>query len=83
MGDPTRGLFDKFIVSRVDGTSEPGAKHDGCRYFVLDLTHDKFSDAAILAYADACRDEYPLLARDLYQSALVAPDSAPADKETK
>ena len=34
MGDTARGLYDKFIVTRTDGTSEPGKKHDGCRYFV-------------------------------------------------
>ena len=40
MGDPTRGLYDKFYVKRTDGKSEPGQKHENCKYFVLDLTHD-------------------------------------------
>ncbi len=65
MGDKTRGLFGKFIVKRMDGTDAPGAKHDGCWYFVLDLTHDKFAIPALERYADACGVEYPLLARDL------------------
>lgn len=65
MGDPTRGVYEKFRVERTDGKSAPGQKHDGCDYFVLDLTHDKFADAALRAYAEACRAEYPDLARDL------------------
>jgi hypothetical protein len=65
MGDKTRGLYNKFTVTRTDGTSAPGGKHDGCEYFVLDLTHDKHAAAAIKAYANSCRAEYPLLAADL------------------
>lgn len=65
MGDPTKGLHHKFNVVRTDGTSAPGGKHDGCDYFVLDLTHDKFAAAALAAYADACASEYPRLAADL------------------
>jgi hypothetical protein len=61
----TTGLYDKFSVERTDGTSAPGQKHDGCKYFVLDLTHDPFAAPAIRAYVDACRADYPLLARDL------------------
>lgn len=65
MGDKTRGLYEKFTVTRNDGSSEPGGKHHGCEYFVLDLTHDKHANAALLAYADSCAAEYPLLAADL------------------
>lgn len=65
MGEKNRGLYGKFYVERVDGTSEPGKKHDGCDYFVLDLTHDKHAYAAVRAYIDSCRVEYPLLADDL------------------
>lgn len=65
MGDPTKGLYDKFHVWRTDGKSEPGEKHDDCRYFVLDLTHDPHAAAAIDAYAESCQHEYPLLAQDL------------------
>lgn len=61
MGDKTQGLYSKFIVRRTDGKDAPGEKHDGCEYFVLDLTHDPFAWPALKAYADACRDEYPLL----------------------
>lgn len=65
MGDRTRGLYDKFIVERTDGKSAPGGKHDGCQYFVLDLNCDPHAWPALAAYADACREDYPLLARDI------------------
>ena len=65
MGDKTRGLYEKFTVYRNDGSSVVGGKHNGCRYFVVDLDHDKHATAALMAYAASCGDEYPLLARDL------------------
>jgi len=65
MGDRTRGLYGKFRIERTDGKSAPGEKHDGCEYFVLDLTHDPHAPPALRAYADACRAGYPLLAADL------------------
>ncbi len=65
MGDKTRGLYEKFTVTRNDGSSEPGGKHCGCEYFVLDLTHDPHAASALKAYADSCADDYPLLADDL------------------
>lgn len=67
MGDRTRGLYGKFRVRRTDGRDGPGQKHDGCDYFVLDLTHDPHAMSAIRAYAAACRGDYPLLAADLVQ----------------
>jgi hypothetical protein len=35
-----RGYYDKFDVTRTDGASEPGGKHHGDSYLVLDLDHD-------------------------------------------
>ena len=70
MGDKTRGLYEKFIVTRTDGSSEPGGKHENCNYFVLDLDHDPFAKAAIKAYWEACKSEYPLLAKDLEENYL-------------
>ena len=67
MGDKTQGLYNKFHISRTDGTSAPSQKHDGCDYFVLDLTHDKFAESALRAYAFACQHEYPQLANDLFK----------------
>lgn len=65
MGDPNRGLYEKFKVRRRDGQSENGKKHHGCEYFVLDIDHDEFAWPALEAYALACKSEYPLLAGDL------------------
>ena len=70
MSDKTTGLYNKFIVERADGSSEIGAKHYGCEYFVLDLAHDKFAPAALFTYADHCETEFPLLARDLRAKAV-------------
>lgn len=63
--DHTRGLYRKYNVHRTDGGSMKGAKHENCEYFVLDLTHDKHALAALQAYADSCKEEYPTLAHDL------------------
>lgn len=68
MTDKDQGIYEKFTVIRNDGKSEPGQKHFGCQYFVLDITHDPFAKAALLAYADACEDEYPLLAQDIREA---------------
>lgn len=58
-------IFGKYRVQRVDGTDAPGMKHDGCFLFVLDLMHDPFARAAAIAYADAAREAYPMLAQDM------------------
>lgn len=81
MGDPTRGLFGKFHVTRTDGTDQPGRKHHGCEYFVLDLTHDPHAILALQRYAQSCRYDYPLLARDLFE--IVARKRAMPIKDTK
>lgn len=60
------GLYDKYRVIRTDGQSEPGKKHAGCEYFVLDLTHDPHALPALKAYADSCCVQYPALAEDLW-----------------
>jgi len=65
MSDKTRGLYGKFTVIRKDGSSLFGCKHHNCDYFVLDLSHDEHAISALKAYADSCRNEYPLLANDL------------------
>ena len=65
MGDRARGLYQKYHVERTDGKSAPAAGHYGCEYFVLDMSHDPFAIPAVLAYAEACEREYPLLAKDL------------------
>ena len=58
-------LIRKYDVSRTDGTDAPGHKHDGCEYFVLDLTHDPYAAPALAAYAAACLRTHPRLASNL------------------
>jgi len=63
--DGNVGLYKKYEVTRVDGSSEPGGKHERCMYFVLDMDHDVHAIPALLAYATSCRASYPELANDL------------------
>jgi hypothetical protein len=65
MSEPDRGLYEKYIVRRSDGADSPGGRHDGCRYFVLDLDCDPYALPAIVAYFVACQATHPLLALDL------------------
>lgn len=60
-----RGLHGKFIVMRSDGRDAPGDKHDGCEYFVLDLTHDEAARSVMPALAAAYEAKRPQLAADL------------------
>ncbi len=77
-----RGLYQKFNVTRTDGSSAPAGKHEGCDYFVLDVTHDPFAAVALRAYADACREEYPHLSDDMRERyALTAAPVNDADIE--
>lgn len=62
MGDKNRELHSKYHVERLDKSD----RHKDCCYFVLDTTHDPYAVPAIKAYADSCKHEYPLLAKDLY-----------------
>lgn len=74
MGDKTRGLYNKFRVSRTDGTSRKGKKHYECRYFVLDVDHDPHMVPAMIAYAQsASRDGYNLLASDIVGQVMKSP----------
>jgi hypothetical protein len=73
MSEQKIGVYQKFIVTRTDGKSEKGQKHDDCAYFVLDLNHDVHARAAIDAYAHSCKDEYPELAKDLRIASMECP----------
>jgi len=55
------GLYQKYNVTRVDGSSE----HDGCRVFVLDPNHDPHARSVLLIYATLVAEENPALAVDL------------------
>lgn len=65
--DTEQGLFQKFIVTRTDGSSGPGGKHEHCEYFVLDIDHDQHAMPALEAYARTCAATHPELAVDLQQ----------------
>lgn len=53
---------EKYLVYRNDDGHLIGHKHHLCKYFVLDLTHDRFAVAALRAYADACEHDDSQLA---------------------
>jgi hypothetical protein len=63
--DEGRGLYEKFEVRRTNGSSEPGCKHHGCRYFIIDYSHDPFAPVALCAYASACQSSHPQLATEI------------------
>lgn len=48
--DVREALEPRYVVTRRDGRDAPGQKHHGCRYFVLDLTHDPKADPLVRAY---------------------------------
>lgn len=58
-------IFNKFNVSRTDGSDAPGGKHEGCEYFVLDVTHDPYAKDALVAYSKACAVSHPTLSDDI------------------
>lgn len=59
--DKDRGLYGKYRVEKVNG--KPVGE---C--FVLEQ-HDPYAAIALLAYAEACKDEYAPLALDLIEMA--------------
>lgn len=56
-------IYRKFNVTRVD--PEAQARHEDCFSWVLDVDHDPYALAALRAYATACQEEDPELAREL------------------
>ena len=71
------GLYNKYNVERVDDSE----KHQGCDYFVLDLTHDKYARLALAAYALNCLDDYPQLAADLRAKMTKLAETIPDNEE--
>ncbi len=45
-----QSIYHKFNVRRTDGKDDPGQKHDGCDYLIVDLNHDEQA-LAILDFA--------------------------------
>jgi len=65
LSNEEQGLYRKFHIYRADGSSALGQKHDGCEYFVLDLTHDPYALETLAYYAKACKETHPFLYSDL------------------
>ncbi|OWY39365.1 hypothetical protein CEK28_08585 [Xenophilus sp. AP218F] len=80
MTQRTTGLYPKFTVRRNDGRDQPGGDRAGADYFVLDRTFDPYAIPALLAYADACADEYPQLSADIIQR-VFAPQDVKRDED--
>lgn len=59
--DTQRGLYNKYTVTKNNGNPVG-------QCFVLE-EHDRFAPRALLAYALACEEHYPLLAADLRELA--------------
>lgn len=59
------GIYQKFLVYRTDRKDAINEKHFGCKYFVLDLTHDEFAPDALIAYAEACKTKLPELSKSI------------------
>lgn len=76
-------VYGKFHVERTDGRSAPGEKHDGCEYFVLDITHDPAAKAALNAYAEAIHKTHPQLASDIRRQWLTGWRYGGADAATE
>lgn len=60
------GLIRKYNVTRVDGKQDP----PDADYFILKLGSSeaqRHERAAIKAYAESCKDEFPELAKDLME----------------
>ena len=53
--DRELGIYDKFKVTRTDGRSAEGERHEHCPYFVLDLSHDKHCLDALVAYSKSAK----------------------------
>lgn len=60
--EPEAGVYRKYLVKRL---RDRDGKHRRCEFFVLDLDHDEFAAAALMAYARACQEKFPELASDL------------------
>lgn len=62
--DTERGAYEKYTVYKNDEHGNPMHNHES-EYFVLDLVNDPLAADALRAYANSCKNEYPLLSADL------------------
>lgn len=51
--DTTKGLEARYEVKKIN---DPTGKHDKCRYFVLDPTHDPIAREALHYYSNRAHD---------------------------
>ena len=73
--DDQKGLINKYEVRRVDGKNDDnyyrGELYKKADYFVLKLNSgNKYEIDALEAYAESCKDDLPLLSRDLFRKTL-------------
>lgn len=61
--------MQKYKVTRNDGSSCRGKKHEDCQYFVLDINHDPHAASALETYAASCAVDFPELSKDLWRLA--------------
>jgi hypothetical protein len=64
-GCAAEGYGGKFEVRRTDGSDQPGGRHHGCRYLVLDLTHDPSARHAARIFAEDIEGSRPRLSVEL------------------
>lgn len=65
--DTERGAYAKYTVYKNDEHGNPMMDHES-DYFVLDLINDPLAADALRAYANSCKEEYPLLSSDLLRA---------------
>lgn len=56
----SRGLYEKYEVTKVDGNTDPEAD-----YFVLRIDKDPHARKAAIFYAESIQDENPNLSFDI------------------
>ncbi len=57
--------MNKYQVTRTWNHTDPTKQEEECEYFVLDVTHDPNSKAALVAYVDSCCKTHPQLAESI------------------
>jgi hypothetical protein len=64
-GCASEGYGGKFEVRRTDGSDQPGGRHHGCRYLVLDLDHDPSARHVARIYAEDIETSRGVFAHEL------------------
>ncbi len=61
MTQQTRGLYNKFQVTRTDGQQDPDAV-----YFVLNVGSDRIARSALFVYAEQVAEKNPALSAEIF-----------------